>query len=46
MQSANLKRVAAAKGVSTELDLVRPYLEKIWEADSLPLSGLSTSILL
>ena len=34
IQSSNMKRFPPARGVSTELDIVRPMLERIWEQDN------------
>ena len=46
MQSANLKRFGAATGVSTHLDLVRPYLEHIWQEGPAPGPSRQISVML
>lgn len=41
LQAANLQRFPACRGVSTELDLVRRYLEDIWRPEARPADELA-----
>jgi phenylpropionate dioxygenase-like ring-hydroxylating dioxygenase large terminal subunit len=36
MQSENMRRFPGLRGASTELDIVRPYLERFWMGQGLP----------